>query len=213
MNKSDKINELAAALSIVQGKLRPAEENARNPFLKNQYADLGSVWSSCRDLLAEHGLSVAQFPTSDNGTIGLTTILSHTSGQWMEDTIHLPLGSEKGKSQAQVAGSIISYLRRYALASVLGIVTGEDDDGNAGADPRKRPAQKPRQPAQNGNSKAPGVFDDEMAKAIPYFKNGFHVKATRDKLGIPYPDSGNAAKNAREALEGYAKQNADAEAA
>ena len=43
MNQSESISNLAAALSVVQGELRPAEENARNPFFKSKYADLASI--------------------------------------------------------------------------------------------------------------------------------------------------------------------------
>lgn len=204
MNKSAQINELAAALSIVQGQLRPAEENAINPFLKNRYADLASVWDVCRPLLAEYGLSIAQFPTSDGGTIGLTTILSHKSGQWMEDTVYLPLANEKGKSQAQVAGSIISYLRRYALASVLGIITGEDDDGNAGQDQHNPSTRKP-QAAPNGSS----AFWETAQKRIPYFRAAKHAENAAGKLGLAYPQTKDEAAAALTVLEQYAQLRAD----
>jgi hypothetical protein len=64
--------------------------------------------------------------------------LIHTSGQWIEDTISLPLGDEKGKSLAQVAGSIITYLRRYSYGAIVGLATDEDTDGNQ---PSKRHEQ------------------------------------------------------------------------
>lgn len=152
MNKSEQVNELAAALSKTQAALTRARESATNPFLKNSYADLGDVWDAAREPMTANGLSVAQFPTSASDAIGLTTVLMHASGQWIEDTVYLPLSDERGKSQAQVAGSIISYLRRYGLSAVLGIVTGEDDDGNAGSDPRQ-PRHKPK-PTQDKRGNA-----------------------------------------------------------
>jgi len=105
----------------VQAQLKPAKENSKNPFFKSSYADLGAVWDSVRKLLAENELAIIQMPT-DVG--GLTTILSHSSGEYMSSTMYIP-----SKEDAHGVGSAISYARRYALASVVGVVTG-DDDGN-----------------------------------------------------------------------------------
>lgn len=132
MNKSESIASLAQALSKAQAEMGPAYFNASNPFLKNRYADLGSLISASKDALAKNGLSLSQLTTSDNGNVGVTTLLAHESGEWMSSTITLPLGDEKGKSTAQVAGSIITYLRRYSYASVLGMYAEEETDGEDG---------------------------------------------------------------------------------
>jgi len=121
MEKSEAIGKLTLALSKVQAQLKPAKENSKNPFFKSSYADLGSVWDSVRDLLADNELAVIQMPT-DVG--GLTTILSHSSGEYISSTMYIP-----SKEDAHGVGSAISYARRYALASIIGVVTG-DDDGN-----------------------------------------------------------------------------------
>ena len=121
MEKSETIGKLTLALSKVQAQLKPAKENSKNPFFKSNYADLGSVWDSVRSLLAENELAILQMPT-DIG--GLTTILSHSSGEFISSTMYIP-----SKEDAHGVGSAISYARRYALASVIGVVTG-DDDGN-----------------------------------------------------------------------------------
>ena len=61
----------------------------------------------------------------------------------MSSTLTLPVMDEKGKSTAQVAGSVITYLRRYALASVLGIYADEDTDGHTDS---KKPEPKKAEP-------------------------------------------------------------------
>ena len=130
MNQSDSIANLALALSIVQGKLTHAVKDSANPFFKSKYADLESVWDSCRSLLAENGLAVMQFPGEYfEGAMSLTTILSHKSGEWIGQEMSVPVT----KPDAQGAGSALSYMRRYSLASVVGVVSAnqEDDDGNA----------------------------------------------------------------------------------
>ena len=121
MEKSETIGKLTLALSKVQAQLRPAKENSKNPFFKSSYADLGSVWDSVRKLLADNELAIIQMPT-DVG--GVTTILSHSSGEFISSTMYIP-----SKEDAHGVGSAISYARRYALASFVGVVTG-DDDGN-----------------------------------------------------------------------------------
>ena len=109
MNKSETMKELALALSKAQADMPPAELNAVNPFLKNKYADLGSIIKAAKPVLAKHGLSLSQLPTSNGGEIGITTILMHSSGEWLESTMMLPLEDAKGITSAQAAGAIISY--------------------------------------------------------------------------------------------------------
>jgi hypothetical protein len=145
--KSDNISSLAAALSAAQAEIRPAQFNATNPFLKNKYADLGSVIEAARGPMQKHGLAVSQQVIGDGESIGVVTILMHSSGEWLESSVSLPLGEERGKSQAQVAGSIITYLRRYSLASALGIYADEDNDGDTAQPVRKPEAVRPPVPA------------------------------------------------------------------
>ena len=147
MNKSETLGELATALAQVQGALRPAEENATNPFFKSKYADLASIISAARAYMAANGLSVSQFPgPTYNGDshhyATLTTILMHSSGEWISQDLTMPLA----KVDPQGYGSAITYARRYALASVLGIVAGEDDDANAATQPAKAATRRPLTP-------------------------------------------------------------------
>ena len=141
MNKSESITKLATALAKVQAEMTVAPLNAKNPFLKNEYADLGSIINTAKPVIAKHGISVAQFPISNGNMVGIETILMHESGEWMSNELNLELTSEKGKSAAQVAGSIISYLRRYSYASVLGMYSGDDNDGHS--EPKPTPKAQP----------------------------------------------------------------------
>lgn len=172
MKTSENINELAAALAHVQGAMEPARMNATNPFLKNKYADLGAVIESVRELLSSNGLSYVQMPGTPPAELGpaiaLTTRLMHSSGQWLEDTfiMIIPL-DEKGKSIMQVAGSAISYARRYALSAMLGVVADEDTDGNGRNvtknPPRGNKATAPT-PAANGRGLHLDVGDEVVVK-------------------------------------------------
>jgi len=125
---SELINELATALSKAQGEFLPARMDAVNPFFKNKYADLGSVIAAAKVACSKYGLAVVQPASTEDGNITVTTMLMHTSGQWLESSMTLPLNLEN-KNIAQSAGSIITYLRRYSLSAMLGIYADEDTDG------------------------------------------------------------------------------------
>ena len=134
MNQSESIANLTLALSIVQGKLTHAKKDSANPFFKSRYADLESVWDSCRNLLADNGLAIMQFPglySELDKSMSLTTIISHKSGEWISQEMSVPVT----KPDAQGAGSALTYMRRYALAAVVGVVQA-DDDGNAASSPK-----------------------------------------------------------------------------
>ena len=134
MQQSESIANLAKSLSAVQGKLTYAKKDSKNPFFKSNYADLESVWDACRDLLSSNGLAVSQFPglySELDKSMSLITILTHTSGEWISQEMSVPMS----KPDAQGAGSCLTYMRRYALAEVVGVVQA-DDDGNAASSPK-----------------------------------------------------------------------------
>lgn len=127
--KSESIKNLAFALARAQAKMPVALFDAKNPFLKNKYASLGAVISASKPVLAEYGLSIAQFPYSQEGRVGVTSILMHESGEYIEQTITLVPEAAKGVSVNQAVGITITYLRRYAWAAILGMYADEDGDG------------------------------------------------------------------------------------
>jgi hypothetical protein len=127
MNHSNELGNLATALAIVQGALKPAVKDEKNAFFKNVYAGLGSVWDSCRQLLSENGLSVTQLNLpAENGVI-VETVLLHKSGEWISGQIFLPLT----KQDPQAVGSATTYGRRYGLSAIIGIVADADDDAES----------------------------------------------------------------------------------
>lgn len=140
MNKSDSIKELAIALNKAQAEFSPAPENAQSN--RNKYADLGSIIETVKPILAKHGLSISQLVEGNANEVGITNLLMHDSGEWLESYISMPIGDAKGNSPAQAAGSIISYLRRYSLAAALGVYSGDDTDGNAPR-PQEKKASAP----------------------------------------------------------------------
>jgi hypothetical protein len=130
MMSSPAIGQIGKALSAAQGKLKGAVKDSNNPFFKSKYADLSSVWDACRDALAENNIAVIQGPMADGSKITVTTLLVHESGEWVSEA----LTSHAKDDSPQSVGSTITYLRRYGLASMVGVAP-EDDDAEA-AQPR-----------------------------------------------------------------------------
>ena len=146
---------IAKALVAAQAEMPAVEMNATNPFLKNKYADLGAIIKTVRPVLAKHGLAFSQLAVGSGGEVGIKTMLIHESGEFLEDTITLPVSDAPGMSSAQVAGSIITYLRRYSLSAILGIYADEDTDGTpAQQQPQKKQAPKKAPVKATGN-----IFD------------------------------------------------------
>lgn len=131
VRRSDSINELAAALAKAQGLMEAAKKDSTNPHFKSKYADLAAYWDASRAALSSNGLAVVQFPTTEADGVGITTLLTHSSGQWMEGQYSLPIAQKT----PQAIGSAITYGRRYAFAAVVGLAPDEDDDGNAASRP------------------------------------------------------------------------------
>ncbi len=139
MDMSEQVNELAAALAKAQAQVKGAAKESQNPFYKSHYANLESVWDACRKPLTDHGLSVLQSPSTDGVRVTVTTILLHSSGQWIRDAITVTAKDES----PQAAGSCISYLKRYVLQSFAGVAPTDDDDAEAAQGRGTGPATQP----------------------------------------------------------------------
>lgn len=127
MKKSDQINEIAKALAAAQREMKAALKDSTNPFFKSTYSDLSSVWNVIREPIMSREIAILQDSITTDRGVEVTTILTHSSGQWLEFG---PLCIPLGKRDAHSIGSAITYAKRYALCSAIGI-SSEDDDGNA----------------------------------------------------------------------------------
>lgn len=92
------------------------------------YADLPAIFEVINPLLKDNGLGFTQLV---NG-MTITTIIFHIeSGEKIESNTDIPQGVQlKGMNDFQVLGSAITYIRRYALSSALGLVTDKDTDAS-----------------------------------------------------------------------------------
>lgn len=124
----DRNMAFAKALVALQADLPTVPKDSTNPHFRSKYADLPAIWETIRPVLKKHGFAVTQalVQSKHEGYIAMETRLTYETGVALAATTEMPMD----KVTPQGYGSAVTYLRRYALGSMLGIVTDEDDDGN-----------------------------------------------------------------------------------
>lgn len=165
MKTSEEINELVIAMNKFQKEVEPPKKNNENPAFKREgkklkYADLDAIIKAITPKLTENGLSQMQFTSSDleNKSVSVTTLITHSSGQFiMSEPLILP-AENYGKFNAQTIGSSITYGRRYSLSAMLGIASEDDDDANIQSlqdDENKQGVDKKQSNNRNKNENQP----------------------------------------------------------
>jgi len=122
---SNEMDQLFIALGALQSDMETVKKSDHGH--RHRYSNIDTVLRMVRPLLHKHGLSVQQHPCTDsNGVTSLVTVLGHKSGQWTKSSCGLIFDP----TDIQSLGGSISYNRRYAIVSILGIEQ-EDDNGNS----------------------------------------------------------------------------------
>jgi hypothetical protein len=130
-NQSESITALSEALAKAQGAFHGVRKTGKNPHRNSEYATLDDVINAIRKPLADNGLSFIQ-PLRSNGTdYVLETRVMHTSGEWIGSSLTIPeMEGNRGMNGLQAFGAALTYVRRYALTTMLGINAETDNDGN-----------------------------------------------------------------------------------
>jgi ERF superfamily len=132
---SESIAALAAALAKAQMALTNPEKSLTGTVPSNRYdepgrtfryAPLSSGLDIVRKALGEHGIATLQTTTIDQDiqTVSLTTVLAHASGEWIASD--WPVCALSDMAAPRRMGAALTYARRYALFTLVGIA-GEDD--------------------------------------------------------------------------------------
>src|SRR5919108_564722 len=132
---SESIGTIAAALAKAQAELTNPEKSLvatiRSPFPREadrtfRYAPLSSGLDIVRKSLGRHEIATIQATAIDNdaGLLRLMTVLAHSSGEWISS--EWPVCQITDIASAQRMGAALTYARRYALFTLVGIA-GEDD--------------------------------------------------------------------------------------
>lgn len=190
MQQSPEINELSPAIVAAQAAGLIVVARNKNSQTNSQYADLADIAAEIVPILTQNRVAVLQFiggirAEGDMLVFGVCTRLLHASGQYIEHSGEFPLASPPvSKSGNQILnwsqnhGLAITYARRYALVSALGIATGNDDD-----------AQKLLSALQSGPGQEPvymphwsdlirGKWDDQLVEG---YKTPLGEMSTEEK--------------------------------
>jgi hypothetical protein len=131
---SESVAAIATALAKAQTELSNPEKAMVGTVYNNRsdtsqsfrYASLSSGLDIVRKALGGHQIAIAQTTDIDraSGTVNLTTLLLHTSGEWISSD--WPVCQLSETSAPRRMGAALTYARRYALFTMVGIA-GEDD--------------------------------------------------------------------------------------
>ena len=140
MTRSDSIVNLSKALLVFQSGLSSISKDSKNSFFKTadgksyKYASLSTILEGIDNSLAAAGLVVIQPPveSGNDSQVTICTLVIHAeSGEFIESRFSMT----PTKKEPQGIGSCITYMRRYALASILKLNVADDDDGNEASKP------------------------------------------------------------------------------
>jgi hypothetical protein len=134
-HSSDRVGALAAALAKAQAEIANPEKSLTatilSPFPREgsrtfRYAPLSSGLDLVRKCLGQHEIATVQTTAidRDSGLIRLTTTLVHASGEWVSSD--WPVCPVSETAAPHRLGAALTYARRYALFTLVGIA-GEDD--------------------------------------------------------------------------------------
>ena len=132
---SGSIGSLAAALAKAQGELTNPEKSLVGTISSDipggaermfRYASLSSGLDIVRKVLGQHEIATMQTTAIDQaaGIVNLTTMLAHASGEWISSD--WPVCAISDTATPHRMGAALTYARRYALFTLVGIA-GEDD--------------------------------------------------------------------------------------
>jgi ERF superfamily len=199
---SESIGAIASALAKAQGELTNPEKlliaTIRSPFPREgdrtfRYASLASGLDIVRKTLGQHEIATVQSTAIDQttGQIQLTTLLAHSSGEWISS--EWPVCATSEIAVPHRMGAALSYARRYALFALVGIA-GEDDldapdllvepspaivvparpdrDIQSGRKPPNVSIHKPQQPRPVLASEPSAALRDQLIAEIDGLKDG-----------------------------------------
>lgn len=202
--RSESFVKIATALCAAQGQIKVAPKSSVNPHYNSHYSNLAEVSEACREALVKNGIAVLQPVSTTATSVSVTTLLMHTSGEWISCDITLT----PRDMTPQGVGLAITYGRRYGLGTMVGVVSDEDDDGNSGSIAPKKdfpvgrkadaPAPRTAMPKPTDTPMAAPVNGADYANKKEEYKAKAHRIFT--DIGVP---PGDRVKISKEYLTGF----------
>lgn len=129
-SRSPQMDQFLKSFITIQKRIGKAAKTAYNSHLGNRYVTLDAVWDVVHEAIGDEPLAVFQNAVTnvEAQIVSVETTLMHESGQWMSNT----MTAKPAHLGAQAVGACVTYLRRYGLSTMFGIVADTDTDGEAG---------------------------------------------------------------------------------
>jgi hypothetical protein len=186
MQKTESIKNIMTALGAFQEEAIKIKKDTKNPFFKSKYASLSTILDEIQPTLTKCKLSFTQLP---EGSEYLETILCHwetgetITSKYKLNCVHtlppewakiakefpadmIPKDLSNLIITPQSLGSAITYARRYALTSILGLNIDDDDDGNLASGNNAQPQQQ-AQPQPNNKASQPQPQAQQQPQQLP----------------------------------------------
>jgi ERF superfamily len=186
---SETIGTIAAALAKAQAQLVNPEKSLVGTIRSDQasgsersfrYAPLSSGLDIVRKTLSQHEIATVQTTSIDEtlGIVRLSTVLAHASGEWIASDWPVCAVSETAAPHRM--GAALTYARRYALFTLVGIA-GEDDldapdlmtppapepkTGGTDQKPKGRPNGGPRYPRREVSGASTPMLEPKASAAL-----------------------------------------------
>ena len=157
---SPSIASLAAALAKAQAELVNPEKSLTATIRSDErgrtdqtfrYAPLSSGLDIVRKTLGQHEIATVQTTAIDQaaGVVNLTTVLAHASGEWIASD--WPVCAIADTATPRRMGAALTYARRYALFTLVGIAGEDDIDAPDLTTPGQQPSE-PERPKQDSTA-------------------------------------------------------------
>jgi hypothetical protein len=211
---SESIGTIAAALAKAQAELTNPEKSLVATIRTDvpggaversfRYAPLSSGLDIVRKTLSQHEIATIQTTALDQaaGLVNLTTVLAHSSGEWIASDWPVCAISETARPHRM--GAALTYARRYALFALVGIAGDDDLDAPDLPAPTAAVASEPKQSAPPANRRLNGAQSSEsplpqrsardrhasrhrataVAHSLPYTLDPQASAALRDRLAL-----------------------------
>ena len=128
MHFSETIGKFALALSKAQGAMGAVKKDKQGYGYK--YSDLASVLETLREPFFQNELCIVQgheLIKGDNPSVITYSRIIHSSGEWTESALEIPITSMKGLSPAQTVGVVSTYAKRYLIQAQAGLASEDTD--------------------------------------------------------------------------------------
>jgi hypothetical protein len=188
---SGSIGSLAAALAKAQGELTNPDKSLVGTILSDRpggvektfrYASLSSGLDIVRKVLGKYEIATMQTTAIDQtaGIVNLTTMLAHASGEWISSD--WPVCAVSDTASPQRMGTALTYARRYALFTLVGIAGEDDLDAPDLTTPtNKAPANEV--PRTNGDARLKGRQTGHAVKAVAARASRSSLNSAKEIIG------------------------------